>query len=187
MFDDNNSYKHAFLIDPVFLGIDFIEENDLFDEYFNIMNYTFNETSKIINSKLNETLNTFPVELLENYDNDKDFEYFNELLKPFYNEITDDLQFFNNISLKNIKDKPDEISLCMSLEEPIIICKTYKSLDVYKSGKVVDLDIDGLKVPESTFSQVQYFLEKLDQCNIYINHLVIWDPRIPIATYYIDN
>jgi hypothetical protein len=186
MFDNesnNNNYKHIFLIDPLLLGIDFIEDEDLFNEYFDIMNYAFDKISKNINSKLNETLNTFPVELLSNYDNDKDFGYFNDLLKPFYNEVTDDLEFLNNITLKNIKEDPNQINLCMNLDEPIIICKTYKSLDIYKFGKVIDLEVDKLKMFKPTFEAVHHFLQKYDQCNIHIIPLAIWDPSIPIFKY----
>lgn len=186
--DSDNKYKHIFLIDPLLLGIDFIEDEDLFNEYFDIMNYAFDKISKNINSKLNETLNTFPVELLEDYDNDKDFEYFNDLLKPFYNEVNDDLEFLNSITLKNIKENPNQINLCVDLDEPIIICKTYKSLDIYKFGKVIDLEVDKLKMYKlkmfkPAFGAVHHFLQKYDQCNIHIIPLVIWDPTIPIYKY----
>lgn len=188
MIDNNdNNYKHIFLIDKVLLGIEFITDDDLFNEYFNIMNRTFNDIGEIINSKLDKTLNSFPREFFINYDNDEDFESFNDLLKPFYNEIIDNIECFNNNSLKCAEDYPDEINLCMLLDEPTIICKTYKSLDAYKFGKIIDADVDKLQMTNNTFKSMQYFLQKYDQCNIHIIPIVIWDPKLPINIYYIDN
>lgn len=183
-------YKHIFLVDPSPL-IDFnYIPKDKMELVENNIDKQINIVISVISEMITEELNKFPIELLKNYDNNRDFVEFTDRLSNFYDTLEN---FLYNYSTATTEDKydftGDDLGECFNffLDESTIICWNYDGLNVYEHGTKQDIELDDLYVSEYVFNAIVEIMSQFELCNIYIIHLDIWLPKIPINTYYIGD
>lgn len=182
-------YKHVFLVDPISLiDFEFIPDDKIEIVKSNVeaqLRVVTRAISKMISSELNK----FPIELLKNYDNDRDLDEFVSRLSNFYTKLKDFLYKYSITEDEYEFLDEDTMGECFNyfLEESTIVCSNYSDLEVYKYGRKLDMDLDDISVSEATIDAINDILSKFELCNIYILQLDIWLPKMPINTYYIDD
>ena len=186
---NDTPYKHIFLVDPISLiDFEFVPDDKIELVKSNVESQLVIIT-RVISKMISDELNEFPLELLKNYNNDRDLDEFISRLSNFYDKLKDFLYKYSITEDEYEFIDENKIGEYFNyfLEESTIICYNYCDLEVYRYGKKLDIDLDDICVSEATIDAIDDILSKFELCNIYILQLDIWLPKIPINTYYIDD
>ena len=186
---NDTPYKHIFLVDPISLiNFEFIPD-DKVELIKRNVEAQLRVISRVISKMISDELNKFPIESLENYNNDRDLDKFIGRLSNFYDKLKDFLYKYSITEDEYEFIDENNIGEYFNyfLEESTIICSNYYDLEIHKYGKKLNIDLYDICVSEATIDAIDDILSKFELCNIYILHLDIWLPKIPINTYYIDD